>query len=200
MAFVIAIGWPVAVSDHVLVPETSHPRPIRLRGCLVMATVGEKLPAWTESAGGRGAWKRWLDAKVNSCVRRASRWAEKRGLLAEDLPTPAEWRSAILRAMEESQGSAHYSRLMLSLEPPRKATHWNWPSVDHIQSPGVAKIVLETRLVNDMKTIMSEQEFRDMISHLAFVLATQPTSLEDGWKCERSFAVEQSDDEPVLPE
>lgn len=69
-----------------------------------MAKVGENLPAWTESAGGRAAWKKWLDVRVNSCVRQASKWAENRAVLAEDLPTPAEWRAAILSAMGESRG------------------------------------------------------------------------------------------------
>ena len=125
-----------------------------------MAKVGENLPAWTEQAGGRAAWKKWLNAKVNSCVRRASKWADQRVILAEDLPTPAQWRAAILAAIEASQGKAHYSRLPLSLAPPRKGTDWNWPSVDHVETPAVASVVLETRLVNDMKTIMSDTKFR----------------------------------------
>lgn len=83
---------------------------------------------------------------------------------------------------------------------PRKGTDWNWPSIDHVETPAVASVVLETRLVNDMKTIMSEQEFREMIGHLASVLSVQATNLRQDWNCKRSFAIEQPDEEPALPE
>ena len=164
-----------------------------------MAKVGANLPAWTEQAGGRSAWKKWLEGKVNSCLRRANKWAEKHGISADDLPTPAEWRAAILSAMEASGGAGHYSQLDLSLASPRKSTDWNWPSVEHLEDPGTASVALETRLVNDMKTIMSEAEFRDMVGHLAAGFSISPAGLPVGWKCRRSFASEQPDEEPPLP-
>ena len=164
-----------------------------------MAKAGENLPAWTESAGGRRAWKKWVEGKVNSCLRRANKWAEKRGISADDLPTPAQWRVAINAAVEQCLGFGHYSKLELSLAAPRTCTDWNWPSIEHLEGPGVAAVAIETRLVNDMKTIMSEPEFRAMIGHLSAVLSITAGSLPTGWGCHRSFAAEQPDEEPPLP-
>jgi hypothetical protein len=101
--------------------------------------------------------------------------------------------------MEASGAVGHYSQLVLSLASPRKSTDWNWPSVEHLEDPGTASVALETRLVNDMKTIMSEAEFRDMVGHLAAAFSISPAGLPVGWKCRRSFAVEQPDEEPPLP-
>jgi hypothetical protein len=69
-----------------------------------------------------------------------------------------------------------------------------------VSSPAVADVVLEVRLVNDMKTIMSEDEFRQMVGHLAVTLKTHPKELTKGWFCGRSFAIEEPPDtEPPLP-
>lgn len=163
-------------------------------------TVSEMLPAWTESAGGRDAWKKWLEARVTRCGRRAAIWASKRRKSIDQLPTPAEWRRAIVDALRSSAGRAYYSRFPLSLTTPLKSTDWNWPSVDHVSGPDVAKVVLETRLVNDMKTIMSEEEFRQIVGHLAAVLDVSAKELGSNWQCQRSFAIEEPPDaEPPLP-
>ena len=158
-----------------------------------------RLPEWTGAAGGRKAWQRWLDRKVGICVLRAVGWAVKRGRSVDDLPSRSEWREAILEAMKNCQGRGYYSGLQLSLAPPRKSTDWNWPSVDHLSDPGAAQVVLETRLVNDMKTIMSDEEFRTIVGHLAFVMAVPVVQLPENWSCRRSFAVEEQPDEPPLP-
>ena len=168
------------------------------RGVL-MAKAGENLPIWTELAGGRPAWKKWVEGKVNSCLRRAKKWAEQRGSSTDELPTPAQWRAAILDAIEQCAGIGHYSKLELSLAPPRKCTDWNWPSIEHLEGPGGPAVSLETRLVNDMKTIMSEAEFLAMIGHLSASLSVSAGILPDGWGCRRSFAAEQTDEEPPLP-
>lgn len=165
-----------------------------------MAKSGENLPPWTESAGGRAEWKKWIEKKVNSCLRRANKWADQRGISADDLPSSAQWRAAIVAAVQQSNGFGHYSKLELSLAPPRKSKDWNWPSIDHLQNPRVAEVVLETRLVNDMKTIMSEKEFREMVGHLATTLSVNVDRLPTGWGCRRAFAAEQPDEEPPLPE
>src|ERR1700688_647450 len=154
-----------------------------------------KLPEWTEANGGRTAWRKWVDRKVATCVRRAADWATKRHRPVDDLPSPSQWREAILAALAGSQGRGHYSQLQLSLASPRKSTHWNWPSIDHVRSPGVAEVVLETRLVNDMKTIMSEDEFCALVGHLATVMRVDIRKLSAGWSCSRSFAVEEQPDE-----
>jgi hypothetical protein len=158
------------------------------------------LPPWTGSAGGRDAWKKWLDARVNTCVRRAAAWAAKRQKPIDQLPPPLKWRKAILDALRSSEGHADYSKFPLSLAAPRKNTDWNWPSVDHVSGPEVAKVVLETRLVNDMKTITSEEEFRAIIGHLAAVLGVAVKEIGNDWQCRRSFAIEEPPDaEPPLP-
>jgi len=70
-----------------------------------------------------------------------------------------------------------------------------------MKDPATAETVLEIRLVNDMKTIMTEREFRSVIGHLAAVLNVQVQELQEGWQCDRSFAVEERPvDEPPLPE
>jgi hypothetical protein len=51
-----------------------------------------------------------------------------------------------------------------------------------------------------MKTIMSEGEFREMVGHLAAQFGIQPTKLGANWSCRRSFALDQPDEEPALPQ
>lgn len=164
-----------------------------------MAKAGANLPEWTEEAGGRAAWQKWLNRKVATCVRRAADWAAKCGKVVYDLPTPPQWREAIVLAMAASQGLGYYSKLPLSLAPPLKSTHWNWPSIDHVRGPNVAEVALETRLVNDMKTIMSKDEFLAVVGHITAVHAIPVTALPEGWSCLRAFAVEEQPDEPPLP-
>ena len=102
--------------------------------------------------------------------------------------------------MRKSPGLGHYSRLPLSLESGNSKA-WDWPSVDHVAGPATAELVLEVRLVNDMKTIMSEQEFRAMIGHLASVLKIPSRKLPNGWRCGRWFAIgEPPAQEPPLPD
>lgn len=162
-----------------------------------MAKSGWDLPEWTEGVGGRAAWKKWLNRRVQGCERRARKWAEKQKVNRR-LPTRAEWRAAISTAMDQCRGIGHYSGMALSVKPPLKETDWNWPSIDHLSDAGTAEVALETRLVNDMKTIMSEQEFREMVAHLSAVLKVKPNRLAATWKCHRSFAVKQKVDEPPI--
>ena len=74
-----------------------------------------------------------------------------------------------------------------------------WPSVDHVEDPSVPNLVFETRLVNDMKTILTQEEFRKVIGHLAHVLSVQVGALADNWVCDRSYGVKQGTGEPPLP-
>jgi len=63
----------------------------------------------------------------------------------------------------------------------------------------VAIVAMEIRLVNDMKSIMSKEEFRSMIGHLAAVLEVIPCA-KPAWMCRRSFALEELPLEPPLPD
>lgn len=112
-----------------------------------------EMPAWTEKAGGKKKWRKWLDGQASRCFKRARKWS--------GASTREQWRRAIHRALRENRGgTGHYSGFPLSLDLTPPWTHALWPSVDHVKDPGTVKVVLETRLVNDMKTILDEGEFR----------------------------------------
>jgi hypothetical protein len=81
---------------------------------------------------------------------------------------------------------------------PRQHTDWNWPSVDHLKAPDVPEVVIETRLVNDVKSIMTEEELSGLIGHLAFVMNLTPRE-NPTWQCARSFAAPEPPSEPPLP-
>jgi len=75
-----------------------------------------------------------------------------------------------------------------------------WPSVDHVLNPATAEVVLETRVVNDMKTIMDKGEFKIVIGHLAAQLSIEARLLDASWSPKRGYWREQPDTEPPLPE
>ena len=157
------------------------------------------LPTWTKSAGGEARWRSWVESQVKRCRARAKKWAKKRGGAGSDLGRPSEWREAIIRALIVCDGSGQYSHLPLSLATPGKNTDWNWPSLDHVEATNIPSVAVETRLVNDMKSIMSCTEFRDMVAHIAAVHGVAPQPLPNGWRCSRSFAIPEPVDEPPLP-
>jgi hypothetical protein len=153
-----------------------------------------ELPVWTESAG--GDWGKWIDRQTGRCHRRAKEWASKNNRSNAQLPSLKEWKKQILSAVEKSNGWGHYSQWPLRLD--KASSDWSYPSVDHCVDPGTAAVVIETRLVNDMKAIMSPKEFREMIGHLAAKLKIDVTELPATWRCDRSFAGPQKVDEPAL--
>lgn len=158
-----------------------------------------ELPDWVREAGGNKMWKAWVESQVKRCGARAKKWAKVRGLLHEPRPRASEWRQAIVDAIRASQGRAAYSQFPLSMAHPHANTDWNWPSVDHVDTPNVAMVAIETRLVNDVKSIMSEPELRSLVAHLAAVLRVTP-ELQVSWSCRRSFAQPEQLLEPPLEE
>jgi hypothetical protein len=60
------------------------------------------------------------------------------------------------------------------------------------------ELAIETRLVNDVKSIMTEEELQGLISHLAFVMNVTPRE-NPIWQCGRSFAAPEPPSEPPLP-
>jgi hypothetical protein len=155
-----------------------------------------KLPAWTDgTGGGSDLWEAWIDRQRDRCHRRAKKWATA-NQPNRLLPSRKDWKQEILSAVEKSNGCGHYSRWPLRLGGP--TSDWSYPSVDHCVDPGTAEVVIETRLVNDMKTIMSPKEFREMIGHLAATLKIEAHELS-AWRCSRSFAGPQKVEEPALP-
>jgi hypothetical protein len=154
----------------------------------------DPLPLWAKEAGGE-MWRKWVKNRIAGCDRRARAWA--RGTSAP-VPKTEEWGRAIWNALKHSKGRAHYSHLPLSLlgEP----TDWNWPSVDHLSGVDKSVVVIEVRLVNDMKTIMNDKEFRAMVGHLADTQNIPSRKLSKTWKCRRSFKKsEKPTQEPPLP-
>lgn len=166
-----------------------------------MATLTpEDMPDWTENAGGRAAWVDWAERKIGSLIQRAKKWQAKRNSTA-DVGGREVWREALKTALQDCKGLGIYSQLPITLDHPQKGTAAMWPSVEHLQDPATPDLAMETRLVNDMATIMSKDEFFEMVGHIAAVNEIAPVAQTDDWKPQRSFAVEQEDskDEPPLP-
>lgn len=164
------------------------------------------LPEWTARAGGKDAWEAWMLSQVERCYRRARKWVAKQSL-SRPVPSKRQWEQAIRAAVQASDGRGYYSRWPLSLDetrpPPRPGQKWRetamWPSVDHVVDPATAEVVIETRLVNGMKCVLDEEEFKNVLGHLAHVLAVPVRRLPDDWTCKRCFGIAQQDDEaPVL--
>ncbi len=145
----------------------------------------EHLPAWTATQGGLARWNQWARFQAYRCWKRALDTAERyKSPVAP--PGKAEFRAAILRAIWESQGRGFFSGFPLSLSLP-----WGdprYPSVEHLDGAQSANIVLEIRVVNDMKSINNERELRELIGHLAFMHNIKPRQLPDGWRPMRDFS------------
>jgi hypothetical protein len=156
-----------------------------------------KLPDWVCEAGGDERWKAWVERQVRRCGARAKKWARARGWLNAPKPSTGQWRRAIVEAIWASQGRGAYSQFPLSMAPPHINTDWNWPSVDHVDASNIANVAIETRLVNDVKGIMSEPELRSLVAHLAAALDVTP-ELQAHWSCRRSFAQPEQVLEPPL--
>jgi hypothetical protein len=164
-----------------------------------VSTAGDKtLPPWTIGAGGTDRWKRWIVKKAGACFRRAKKLAEKRGI-SRRLPTKAEWRHAIVIAVQQSDGRGHFSRLPLSLDTCRNEKHACWPSIEHLDGTFSTNVAIELRIFNDVKTILTIAELRRVVGHLAVTMNAPLVRLDDNWECDRSYAVEQPSDEPPLP-
>jgi hypothetical protein len=156
-----------------------------------------RLPEWVVEAGGSETWVLWVEGQVKRCVTRAKKWARARGRPNEPRPATSDWRKAIVDAIWASGGRAAYSQFPLSMAATRRNTAWNWPSIDHVEAPNVARVALETRLVNDVKGIMSEPEFKSLVAHLASVMGVTPKH-QPNWACCRSFAQPEQVLEPPL--
>ncbi len=160
-------------------------------------TLKDRLPNWVEAQGGGDRWTKWVKARAATCHQRARKW-KKKANKSLTLPRGSEWTDAIISALNACNGVAVYSGWKLDVTLP--ATSPLYPSVDHVAGLGTAHIAIETRLVNDMKTILDEAEFKKVIAHLAVVLGVQATLLPDGWTPKRTFCGRQTLDEPPLGE
>jgi len=130
--------------------------------------------------GGRIAWIGWIESKVRGCRNRARKSTSK-----DPKPTVSQWRTAIIRALHECGGRGEYSQMALTLAWP--STHALYPSIEHRHGLRSLDLGVEVRLVNDMKSILSKQEFIELVAHLAETLGVEPRALPSGWTCARHY-------------
>jgi len=107
-------------------------------------------------------------------------------------PSAGHRRRAVRQLLKNGEVRGYYSDLLL--DPTLPDTHPLYPSVEHTSYPKQpAEIVVETRIVNDMKSILSEKEFWHVIEHL-FVVGTaqkkimEPCQRRDAWSPARHYA------------
>ena len=92
------------------------------------------------------------------------KWA-KRGK-----PSPTHRRRAVLKCMNPETKEVRGWYSALPLNPNLPPTHSLYPSVEHTTHPkDHSEIVLESRIVNDMKSHLSGKEFWHAIEHLCRV-------------------------------
>ncbi len=94
---------------------------------------------------------------------------------------PAEWkgwcktgrhkgpckRNAIVRCLKNGVVRGYFSGF--PLDPKCLSTDSMYPSVEHLAGRKNPDVVVETRIVNDMKSHLSEKEFWQLIGHLFLV-------------------------------
>ena len=93
----------------------------------------------------------------------------------------------------DGQVRGYYSDLLL--DPTLPETDAMYPSHDHVSDPNDDSwIVVDARVINDMKTIVSEQGFWLVIEHLYAVgrakgkIPERPAQRHDDWRPVRNFA------------
>lgn len=86
-----------------------------------------------------------------------------------------------------------YSDLLLN--PSLRDTDALYPSHDHTyDASDDSQMVVDARIINDMKSILNEPEFWNIIEHLYAVGITKGKIIDrkaqrnDDWKCVRNFA------------
>lgn len=149
-----------------------------------MSTIEDRLPNWIR-AEDQAKWAKWVKIRAASCRRREKKCGEKTGN-GRATRGNVRWTEKILEALHHCEGFAAYSHLKLDISQPHTSPFY--PSIDHVEGIGSAKVKVETRLVNDMKTILDETEFKQVIGHLASALGAKAVRLKDGWKPKRTFA------------
>jgi hypothetical protein len=97
--------------------------------------------------------QRWLNNRVNGCYKRAL-----------NRKSQAEWRRAIKKAIAASDGVCPYTGVTLDFGLPSYDPFY--PSLDHKKGLDSTDLGITTRIVNDMKSIMSEGEFLKMVTRI----------------------------------
>jgi hypothetical protein len=100
-------------------------------------------------------------------------------------------RRAILKSVRNREVMGYYSDFLL--DPTLPVTHSLYPSVDHIRSrDDDSNTVVETRIINDMKSHLEENEFWQAIGHLHAVgieKGTLPRNSKrrDSWRPKKNY-------------
>ena len=143
--------------------------------------VYEQLPDWVDKCGGRDRWTTWVNYRASSFSARA----KKLGGDPSENSVPV-WRDAVMTALHQNESNRyHYSHFPAALHEDKG--HPMYPSLDHVNGPLYKALVLESRLVNDMKTIMSETEFSTMVGHLATTMKPDLCRQSDDWRCKGTY-------------
>lgn len=97
--------------------------------------------------------KKWINKRVNGCLKRAL-----------NRRAAGVWRKAITAAVLASDGRCPYTGIRLDFSRPSYDPFY--PSLDHKDGPDSTNLGVTVRLVNDMKSLMTEEEFLRMVKRI----------------------------------
>jgi len=105
----------------------------------------------------------------------------------------ARKKNAVLRCLNSGHVRGCFSDIVL--RPDLEVTHSMYPSLEHLAGPtNHSETVVEPRIINDMKSHLSEAEFWQVVEHLFAVgiekrkiMAPFGKRLKKGWAPERHY-------------
>ncbi|MCK4644033.1 hypothetical protein KAU32_10425 [bacterium] len=150
----------------------------------VYEEIRRQLPEWAKIQN-IDKWVHWVKNKASSCQSRSRKHQNVACGDSNAKVNLLQWREAVLKALKESKGKGRYSQFDLDIT--RKCKHPLYPSIEHLEGLHTPKLAVETRIVNDMKSILAEREFFDIISHISFVNGIRPRAIKEEIKLSRSF-------------
>jgi hypothetical protein len=102
-------------------------------------------------------------------------------------------RRAVLKCLNRKTAEVRGAYSDLLLDPTLPDTSSLYPSVDHTTSPkNHAEMVVEARVINDMKSHLTEKEFWQIVEHL-YAVGTSKENVSkaarrrDTWKPKRNY-------------
>ncbi|MHA1670881.1 MAG: hypothetical protein ACTSV5_09915 [Promethearchaeota archaeon] len=126
--------------------------------------IRNKLPKWLKKQN-EGKWIKWVNTKTVSCRNREVKYLKKKKDNIKIPHSSSEWREAVLKALNNCKdGKAIYSKYKLDIN--LDSSNPYYPSIEHIERIDKLNLGVEIRIVNDMKSILSEDEFFEFIIRL----------------------------------
>ena len=112
-------------------------------------------------------------------------------------------KDALLKCLKSGHVRGYFSDIVL--RPDLPTTDSMYPSLDHLSDPmNHANAVVETRIINDMKSHLSETEFWKVIEHLFIVgvekkkiTAPYGKRLPRGWSPVRHYVKKEPHESPM---